>query len=206
MKKTARMLLHLGLGYSHRFPSGSNQDIDLKYATRPETYLTSTTFVNTGQFSVTRVDLFNLERAAVFGPLSYQAEVIYSLPGGAPEGTHHFWGGYVYGSFLLTGEHRPYKKSEGVFSQIKPKHDFCPLKGTWGAWELAARYSYIDLNDKNIQGGKEGNLTLGLNGYLNSYLQVMFNYIRVRVDNSSTSPPVNGGNADIFQTRFQVAF
>lgn len=205
-EEDGRSLLHLGLGYSHRFPSGGSQNVELKYATRPETYLISDNLVNTEKFSVTQIDLFNLEMAAVFGPLSYQAEGFYSIPAGASGETYHFWGAYGFGSYFLTGENRPYNKREGLFSGIKPKHDFRPLEGKWGAWELAVRYSYIDLNDRNIQGGKEGNFTMGLNWYFNSYLQVMFNYIQARVDDRGSSPRIGSGKADIFQTRFQVAF
>lgn len=82
-----------------------------------------------------------------------------------------------------------------------------PLKRKWGAWEVAARLSYLDLNDGgDIKGGQETNLTLGLNWYLNPNLRLMFNYIRAHVENRGTSPPVDKGNANIFQTRLQFAF
>jgi phosphate-selective porin OprO/OprP len=42
-------------------------------------------------------------------------------------------------SYFLAGEHRTYDAANGIFSQIKPKQDFHPLKGKWGAWEVAAR-------------------------------------------------------------------
>jgi phosphate-selective porin OprO/OprP len=204
-EEDGKTLLHLGFAYTHRFPPGGGQ-MALRYRTRPETYLTSDTLVDTKQFSAGRADLFDLELAAAWGPLSYQAEGYYVMPGGGAAGAYNFWGFYGLGSFFLTGEPRPYNKSQGVFSRVKPRHDFHPFRGGWGAWELAARYSFLDLNDKDIQGGREKNITLGLNGYLNSYLQVMFNYIRIKVDGRGTTPPVGSGNADIFQTRIQLAF
>ena len=47
----------------------------------------------------------------------------------------------------------------------------------WGAWEIAARYSYIDLNDgaglNRIQGGILNGFSLALNWYANTNLNVM---------------------------------
>jgi phosphate-selective porin OprO/OprP len=110
----------------------------------------------------------------------------------------------VYGSIFITGEHRRYNTAEGVLTSIHPKQNFDPFKGGWGAWEVAARYSYINLNSSsgNINGGKEDNVTLGLNWYLHPNLRVMFNYIRVNVTNSK----VDEGRASIYQGRFQFAF
>lgn len=48
------------------------------------------------------------------------------------------------------------------------------------AWEIAARLSYVDLNDGSgstrIQGGEMNGVTLALNWYLNNNLNVMFDY------------------------------
>lgn len=205
-EENGRRLFHLALGYSHRFPSGGDGNFSLRYRTRPETHLTSDSLVDTKDFSATRLDLFNLELAAVFGLLSYQAEIFYSLPGAESGGTHQFWGYYLFGSVFLTGEHRPYKKSEAVFTRVKPNHDFRPLKGEWGAWELTGRISYVDLNDKKIQGGKEFDITLGVNGHLTSNLQVMFNWVRAWTKDRGTDPALERGKANIFQGRLQLAF
>jgi phosphate-selective porin OprO/OprP len=83
--------------------------------------------------------------------------------------------------------------------------NFRPLKGGWGALELGLRYSYVDLNDEGIKGGKESNLTAGLNWYLSPNFRFMFNYIRARVKDRKI-PPVDSGRADIFQARFQIAY
>jgi phosphate-selective porin len=72
--------------------------------------------------------------------------------------------------------------------------------------EPTARFSYVDCNSKEIRGGEEGNLTLGLNGYLSRHLQVMLNWIRARVKDRDTHPRVETGEADIYQARFQIAF
>jgi hypothetical protein len=45
------------------------------------------------------------------------------------------------------------------------------------AWEVALRWSYLDLNDGAIQGGYLDDTTVGLNWYLHAYMRMMFNYI-----------------------------
>ena len=49
---------------------------------------------------------------------------------------------------------------------------------------------------------RPGRLTAGLNWYLNGNTRVMFNYVHVRVMDRD-EPPIDGGNANIFQMRFQ---
>jgi len=85
-----------------------------------------------------------------------------------------------------------------------PKTKFRPRHGGWGAWELAARISYVDLNDGAIRGGKEANFTAGLNWYLKSKNRIMFNYIRANVEDRA-SPFADDDSADIFQARFQIS-
>lgn len=67
------------------------------------------------------------------------------------------------------------------------------------------RYSFLDLNDEDVEGGKEANLTLGLNWYLNRNYWFKFNYIRVNVWNRG-SPPIDDEEADVLQLRFQLSF
>ena len=93
---------------------------------------------------------------------------------------------------------------EGVFTRTTPNRSFDFKKGGWGAWELTARYSFINLNNSSggINGGKEDNVTLGLNWYFHPNLRLIFNYIRVQTTNSK----VEDGRASIYQGRFQIAF
>ncbi len=46
-----------------------------------------------------------------------------------------------------------------------------------GAVELAARYNYLNLNDKQIQGGVVEGLELGVNWYLNPNVKINFEYM-----------------------------
>ncbi len=85
---------------------------------------------------------------------------------------------YVMGSYILTGEHRPYK--HGAFGRIKPKTDV--EHGGWGAVELLARISNMQMSDDVIDANpgnpKEiNNLSFGFNWYLTSHVRFMYNYV-----------------------------
>lgn len=197
-------LLHLGLSYGHQFRDGSDSRVDVRYRTRPESYLTDDRLVDTGDLSADGQDVINPELAVVSGPLSFQGEYFHAFADA--EEDLQFWGYYVYGSYFLTGEHRTYDTSRGVFSRVRPKKNFNLREGGWGALELALRYSYIDLNDEAVRGGKQRDLTAGLNWYLSPHIRLMFNCIRAHVRDRTTPPPVDDGRTDIFQGRFQIDF
>src|SRR5262249_37928334 len=48
---------------------------------------------------------------------------------------------YVQATWLLTGEEKPLE------NRVKPKNNFDPMAGGWGAWELAARCAVVDAHD-----------------------------------------------------------
>src|SRR5436189_82756 len=46
-----------------------------------------------------------------------------------------------------------------------------------GAWQIGARFSYVNLNDKAVQGGLIYDWTFGLNWFLNPNVKFQANYI-----------------------------
>jgi len=104
---------------------------------------------------------------------------------------------YGFFSWFITGEHRVYNLSAGHFNRVHPKKNFGENGGT-GAFQLSIRYSSVDLNDKDLRGGKLKDLTVGLNWYLNPATRLMFNYIN--------SDAENMGNVNAYLMRFQVDF
>lgn len=209
-KEGGRQLVHLGASYTHR-----NPDDTIRLRQRPESH-DSARFVDTGDFEAEDIDAFVLEGALVYGPFSLQGEYFMNSIDTRYLGDRDFDGYYAQASYFLTGEHRPYKNSGGVFDRVKPKRNF-KFHGEeqgWGAWEVALRYSKIDLEDghtsffeqvlgidRQIWGGEEDNITVGLNWYLNPNARVMLNYINADIDSR-----VYRGDLNIFQTRFQLAF
>jgi len=198
-------LMHVGLSYTYQDRNEQRESSWLKVSALPESYLTDKRLVNTGLFFTGSVHMINPEWAVVLGPLSFQAEYVQAFVNAGTAGDPGFWGGYLYGSYFLTGEHRRYDMKKGIFSQVTPNDNFQFSGGGWGAWELGLRVSYVDLNGGNIRGGKEGNLTAGLNWYIDPNIRIMFNYIHADVRDRA-APLIDNGNADIFQGRFQLNF
>ena len=188
-----KKLVHLGLAYSRRNPILDR----LRLRARPETHL-STRWIDTGSFPARSQDLLGLEAALVQGPFSLQSEYLNSATDSPGLGDPSFNSFYVAGSFFLTGENRRYKRDAGTFTRVRPKGNLFGGEKGLGAWQLAARYSRLDLNHGSILGGKLDNFTLGLNWFLNPNTRIMFNYVRANREDI--------GEGNIFQTRFQVDF
>lgn len=221
-------LLHLGLSYMHRFRS---RDYTTNSATTTYPYL-GLTFTDFPEFHLDPkmvaakmiadgADIIDPEFAFVYGPFSVQGEYMDAFVNDAsaftsttkpvgPSSSPNFDGYYVAAYYFLTGEHRIYNKGSGVFDRPKLNCNFNPWEGTWGAWEVAARYSDIDLTDKTINGGRETNWTGSLIWYLNPNVRMLFDYVHAHVDGVSSSTAANGylqnGDANIFDSRIQFSF
>ena len=129
----------------------------------------------------------NFELVSVLGPLSLQSEYNMnyvsdaSLAGQPGVGTLFYHGGYVEVGFFLTGEHRQYVKRAALFDRVVPRENAYLVQteqGRWsgkGAWQIAGRYNFLDLNDKGINGGILNDYTMGLNWYINPNIKVQWN-------------------------------
>ena len=185
-----RKLLHLGAAYSHRNPN----DDKVRFRERPEVHI-SPRYVDTHDITdLDDMDLVGAEAALVAGPFSLQGEYINAMTNTADGTGPMFSGFYAMASCFLTGENRAYKG--GLFSRVKPKKNFGA--GGLGAWELAARYSHLDLTDEEVEGGELDDITVGLNWYLNPNTRFMFDYVHADLDEV--------GQSDTFQMRTQVDF
>ncbi len=128
-----------------------------------------------------------------------------------------FSGWYVQGSWTLTGERRAWSSGNGGFSGIRPRDNFDPAKGTWGAWELAGRYSVLDLNDHSgiagaatpvggIRGGEQKTTSVGINWYPNAVFKFLLDFQNVDVNRLSSAGAQIGENVKIYTLRSQFAF
>lgn len=200
-QEEGRKMLHVGAAYSHQDP-----DKNVRYRQRPEAHL-APQYVDTGSLRADTADLWNAEAAFVYGPFSLQGEYMLADvdTGYYAYGDADFDGWYIYASYFLTGENRTFKKSSAVFGKTQPNHNFniwSDEERDWGAWELALRYSSLDLNgNKAIRGGEEENFTAGVNWYLNPNFRVMLNYILADIEHDLYCDDMH-----ILQTRFQLNF
>lgn len=206
-----RAFMHVGGAYSYRTPP----DRLLSFATTPEARAGTPSpnnvppFVNTGPIAADQLQLFGLEWAFVYGPLYIQTEYI-AAPVDQTSGPDLFFdGGYVNVSYFLTGENRTYNKLFGIIDRVFPYENFFRVRtddggvvNGKGAWEVAARYSFIDLDDANIQGGRLHNVTIGLNWYLNAFTRIKWEVIQSNLDRG----PVGESQAYIAGMRFDVDF
>ncbi len=195
-------VVHVGAAYSHQF-RGDN--FMRRYRQRPEAHLANR-FVDTSGIPTDDADLLGLEFATVLGPAFFQAEYMHSWVNGRDVDDTDFWGAYAEAGYFLTGEHRNYELGNGRFGRVSPNRNFNPANGDWGAFEIAARFSYLDLTDAFIDGGQMWDVTAGLNWYVFPNARVMLNYIHSHVDNRRIAASEINGDADIAQIRFQVDF
>ena len=115
-----------------------------------------------------------------------------------------FPGAYVEGSWVFAGEPRSYDASAAVFKRPTPDHPVsfsAGKEGGWGSWEVSTRYSYIDLSDENIEGGKQKIAGLGLSWYPTNMLRFVLQGDYVDVDRED-----NSNEFFTLALRFQIAF
>lgn len=173
--------------------------------------------VDTGALLADSATVLGSEVFIVRGPFSVQAEWALASANNANVGRVNknlwFHGGYLELSYFLTGEHRAYDRRlgrEGTSYLVGPNTNFWFLRGDGGgitrgigAWEIAARYSYLNLNDGPVQGGVDSAIELGVNWYLNPNLKAQFIY------NDNNRYHFGGhlpGTVQGFGTRVQVFF
>lgn len=187
-------LLHLGLSYSYVNAAGNS----VQYRSRPECYI-APYVVDTGEIPANNADLLGVEVAFVINSLSVQGEYIDSWVNSEEGGILQFKGSYVYVSYFLTGETRLYDKTHGIFTGVRPKKNFSLRNHTYGGLEIEGRYSRLDLDDGDVQGGRMNILTAGATWYLFPIFKLKFNYQNAKIDNQEGDDRVH-----IFQTRFEV--
>ena len=192
----AATLLHLGLSANVLYSASSS----VRYRSRLESHL-APYVIDTGPIAADSALVAGAEAAWVTGPFSLQGEYLHSW---VPEKNGQepgFDGIYASASWFLTGESRPYDRQNGCFARVIPRKNFDWGKGGWGAWEVAGRYSYVNLNSDDVHGGRLSELMLGLNWYLRSHLKWRFDYGLAHV--TARQP---AGNIIIFQSRMEVDF
>lgn len=161
----------------------------------------------------------NAEFIMVRGPWTLQSEYLASFYhdarttfAGASPGTVTYHGGYIQLFRFLTDDYDRYNKKTGVFERALPKNVYtvrrddcdCEQRGM-GAWQVGARYNYLDLNDETLNGGILHNMTAGLNWFLNPNCKFQWNYIATYRDVADV-PAFAAGSGWIHGFGMRMAF
>jgi phosphate-selective porin OprO/OprP len=195
-------VFHVGgsLSFQNTTPD-SQAKPSLIFTTAPELKSRRTeNFVSARIFNSRRYYVANLEAAGQWGPLQFDGEYFQALVerrqvAGAPHDDLTFRGWYTQANYFLTGETREYRPRDSRFAGVSNRH-------AWGALQLAVRYSSVDLNNKDIHGGKEDNIGVALDWYISSNIRWMLNYVRVMVEELPAAPVSR--QLDMLGLRLQV--
>jgi phosphate-selective porin OprO and OprP len=135
-----------------------------------------------------------------------------------PRGSVVYQGVYVEaGCFLTPGDYRRYNRKMGVWDRWRPQENAFVVRDELGGWRcgrgallLTCRYSFLDLVGGNpalsstsgVPAGREHDVTVGLNWYLNSQTSIMVNYVFTQLDYVNGT----GGHFHGLGCRFHVDF
>lgn len=198
----------LQFGLSGAFEDDSN-DANLRFSTRPEArsrnmgkVLDTSSFDAAGnemRIYANSHNMVNVELAGQYGPFWGEAEYIrtnVNRPSSMNLNNIHFHGYHVQAAYVITGEHRDFVQRNGTFGRVRPSRP-C------GAWEIAARHSYLSLNDENIAGGSGHVTTFSLSWWANDKVRVLGNFAHAHLQESQTFVK---RNPNIIGLRFQYVF
>lgn len=151
-------LIHLGLGLRY---STAKQGV--RYRAGSE-LSESPTFVDTGLINAESTLTSDLELGLKRGPLWLQAELLNTSVEAATGDDLYFRGHHLTASLVITGETRGYNHRYGNFTLFPVSRSVD--HGGWGAIELAARWSHLDLDDGAVRGGEVDVFSVGANWWL----------------------------------------
>jgi phosphate-selective porin OprO/OprP len=235
---------HIGFNYADLFaPRAGDNLAAIQLTDRPELRIDPTTFLNTGNIPASGGQVYGAEVAASYNNFFAQGEYYHyviqsragvpalpgNLQGGVPGPTLNFDGGYIQASYSIGGT-RHYDPTRGAYTGVIPEVPMTPGSPGWGALELAARYTIIDLNSPYLTtatlgpaysapgvftggtttygGGKETSYGVGLNWYPNNNVKFMLDYEHLVINNPQFFNGANyrGASIDWIAARSQIVF
>jgi phosphate-selective porin OprO/OprP len=192
-----RRLLHLGLSYRY----DDLREGSVRYDVGPEFYF-SDPWLDTGRFEANHAETTNVEFTWLQGPWWIASEFSKTSVDAPQHGDPSFEGWHAASNCVVTGEHRGYTYRRGIVRRVKPER---PVgKGGWGALEISGRYSWLDLDDGDIRGGKMGIWSLGAIWHPVYEMQFHVQWSRATLEGQGALPPgeTEKSDANIFQFRW----
>jgi phosphate-selective porin OprO/OprP len=205
--------VHVGIGGQHQTLSGHQFAVASRPLVRSGSGRNNDTpnVVFTGNFFTPQgASVVNFESAAVRGPLSLSGEYAVAIFPDAfgsfdgltftdPRGDVTYQAFYLEaGCFLTPGDRRRFDKKTATWDRVVPQQSIRLGKTEegvcccgYGALEVVARYTYLDLvsgdpvltsTSGGAQAGTQQDVTLGVNWYLNPQVWLMVNYVWSHID------------------------
>lgn len=191
-------LLHIGAGTLFKVPD-KNTDTGtspLTLGSKGVTYLASPQTVGLTFADVSQEIQANVECLAFVDKWMFQSEYLWTgvKQKGIKE-VYHANGGYVQTGFLLKGSQLNYDETDALAIMPSDPHSIL----------LICRYNCTDLNDYSaaLFGGKQHDVSVGINYYFNQYICSKLNYSQVWLDEFSGLGKKRFG---MVQARLQVRF
>jgi len=181
--------LHLGLAGRH---AGADNGT-MRFKGRPESNIADN-YVDTGNLAANHSRNLGFEALLNEGPFSVLAEFTRAWVDAPAAGNPTFVGYYIAGSWVLTGETRPYDRTVGYARRVMPTR-------RWGAPELVVRFSHVDLDDGAVRGGAFDKTYVGLNWWATRRWKFGAGWGHTWLDRF-----VSTGKTDSFHTRFQWVY
>lgn len=237
--------LAVGTSIAHAFNTGTDAgggSPTVNLQDRPQIRVDGTRLISTGAMNAQTADLmafdlagnyenfylggewtqFTVDRRCGSATATFNGGNCAGQPFRAIADNPTFDGWFVHASWILTGETRPYTVAAlnneiGGFQQPVPSKPFSLRGDSWGAWEIAARYSDINLdwNPRQVQtttqlagivGGRERIFDIGVNWYMNRNVKLQIHDSFVSVDKGTALLPTNASqDLNILGVRLQFS-
>ncbi len=185
-------LLHLGINYRYGKVAGDTIQLRSRPEANPAPY-----FMTTGNFSTSHSNHIGYEIYFQSGRWLMGSEYYWHKFSSPVENNPLFNGGEIMISYILSGESRKYITSTSIFGFVPVKKSI--FKGGLGEFEGVLRFTMLDLNGGNIQGGKFWRFTPMLNWYLSPELRFELAYGYGVLDRFGVK-----GVTQFFQSRIQI--
>ncbi len=220
--------------YSGNTAGGGVQALNLQ--DRPQARVDGPRLISTGNIAAKTADMWSVDLETNFRNFYFQGEysrfnvdrqcgtIVTPTCSRSTDVIDHpsFEGWYLEGTWILTGETKPYtaqaiNNEVGAFGNPIPSRPFSLNGESWGAWELAVRYSDTNLNWNPTQvasttqlagilGGEERIVTLGVNWYMNRNVKLQVNDMIVKVKRGSSVANLNSMSQDLNILGVRLAF
>jgi phosphate-selective porin OprO and OprP len=186
----------LDLGVAYRYGKPENNKLRLR--SRPEAF-TAPYFIDTGSIPADSTWMLGYEAYYRENRWLFGSEYWWIHVSSPSTNNPVFNGGDIVTTYLFNDASRVYNTAGGFFRAVSPKRSV--FQGGPGAWELVLRYSYIDLDNQRVQGGKFGRFTPMVNWHMSNNMRLELGYGYGRLDRFDLK-----GNTQFFQSRIQLQF